>query len=163
MVGIGRWPESADADAARHLTHETLDRTDTVTPYYHGKAHVKPRGLVPVVLVAVIVSSADTLHGECVGFPLEQYVKYADLVFVGTLTHVEPARGSKGFVTFDVSRVWKGAVPRRMVLYQARWNIDSVEFSAETVGTSDLPKDARGFARRLGPGREPKPGPQSAR
>ena len=107
---------------------------------------MKRRCLVPVVLVAALVSSAETLHGECVGFRLDHYVRYADLVFAGTVTNIEPAGGSKALVTLDVSRVWKGAVRSRMVLYQARWNIDSVEFSAETVGRQYLV-----FAVRLNP------------
>jgi hypothetical protein len=99
---------------------------------------VKRRWLVLVGFVAVIVSSATTLHAECVGFSLKHYLRYADVVFVGTVTEREPAGGSKAIVHLDVSRVWKGAVPGRMVLYQARWGIDSVEFSAETVGMQYL-------------------------
>ena len=99
---------------------------------------MKRRWLVPVVFVAVIVSSATTLQGECVGFLLEHYIRYSDLVFVGTVTKLEPAGSSKAIVHLDVSRVWKGAVPSRMVLYQARWSIDSVEFSAQTVGMQYL-------------------------
>ena len=99
---------------------------------------MKRRWLVLVGFVAVIVSSATTLHAECVGFSLKHYLRYAEVVFVGTVTELEPAGGSKAIVHFDVSRVWKGAVPSRMVLYQARWGIDSVEFSAETVGIQYL-------------------------
>ena len=95
---------------------------------------MKRRWLVLVVFVVLIGSSATTLHAECVGFLLKHHLRYADVVFAGTVTELEPAGGSKAIVHLDVSRVWKGAVPSRMVLYQARWGIDSVEFSAETVG-----------------------------
>ena len=99
---------------------------------------MKRRRLVLVVFVAVIVSSTTTLHGECVGFLLKHYIKHADVVFMGTVTELEPAGGSKAIAHLDVSRVWKGAVPSRMVLYQARWGIDSVEFSVGRSPTSGL-------------------------
>jgi hypothetical protein len=88
--------------------------------------------------VALIVSSPVTLRGECVGFLLKHYLRYADLVFLGTVTELEPAGGSKAIVHLDVSRVWKGAVPSRTALYQDRWSIDRVEFSSESVGRQYL-------------------------
>src|SRR5262245_50827784 len=65
---------------------------------------VKRRSLVLFVFVALIMSASVSLRGECVGFPLKHYIRYADQVFQGTVTELEPAGRSKAIVHLDVTR-----------------------------------------------------------
>jgi hypothetical protein len=51
-------------------------------------------------------------------------------VFSGTVSEIEEGAGAVGHVvTFDVQRVWKGSVTKRVSLYQLNTS-DAIEFSA---------------------------------
>jgi hypothetical protein len=90
------------------------------------------------------VTFGRTVDAECVGFPLEHYVKYADVIFLGVVKDIREVDASKHIVTFEVSRVWKGPVRRTAVLYQAPWvAFDSYEFPRRAVGTQYLVFAAR--------------------
>jgi hypothetical protein len=104
----------------------------------------------PVILCCVLtVTFERTVSAECVGFSLEHYVKYADVIFSGVVKDIREVDASRQIVTLEVSRVWKGPVRRTAVLYQAPWvAFDSYEFPQRAVGTQYLVFAARLTARQ---------------
>jgi len=101
--------------------------------------------VVKLALGAILlVVPPSQLRAECVGFPLKHYLKSADLVFSGRIQGLEQRDSIRTIVTFDVDRVWKGEVGRRLVLHQAVENIDSFRFVQGAIGAKYLV-----FATRL--------------
>jgi hypothetical protein len=98
-------------------------------------------------LVGVMVTAWTTMaEAECVPLRTDGNLKYADVVFLGTVRHVA-VDGMKQVVTLDVSRVWKGEVRRSIVFYQAPWaSFDSFSFPAVWTGTGT---QILVFAKRL--------------
>ena len=103
------------------------------------------RGHIILILVCMVLASSVRMVGaECVGFPVEHYLKNADIVFLGTVSAMR-VDGSTQIISFDASRVWKGTVRPGVVLYQARWvAFDSYTFPNGAIGTQYLV-----FATRL--------------
>ena len=92
----------------------------------------------------LLIAPASRVDAECVGFPLKHYVKYADLVFSGTIDELEPLDSTRTIVTFEVDRVWKGNVRRQTVLHHALEGIDSFRLIGASTGSKYLV-----FATRL--------------
>jgi hypothetical protein len=80
--------------------------------------------ILSTMLVASLLS-VPAAHGECVRIPLQQVVTRQDvqIVFKGTAVSITPItpddpQQTSGFkVTFDVERIWKGSVGKRVELY----------------------------------------------
>jgi hypothetical protein len=78
--------------------------------------------MVSVALLSSMVA-AQTASGECVKVGVRDFLgQHADRIFLkGTTLSVtpigDPARTSGFKVTFDVERVWKGSVSKRVELY----------------------------------------------
>jgi hypothetical protein len=108
------------------------------------------RWLCSAILGCVLtVTFGRTVNAECVGFSLDHYVKYADVIFFGVVKDIREVDASKQIVTLEVSRVWKGPVRRTAVLYQAPWvAFDSYEFPRRSVGIQYLVFAARLTARQ---------------
>jgi hypothetical protein len=75
-----------------------------------------------VIATIVLVASIWTLalpRGECVALSARSVMKpgLAALVFSGTVVDVARSSEVGYWATFDVDRVWKGAVSKRMDLY----------------------------------------------
>ena len=94
--------------------------------------------------ILLLIAPAAGVDAECVGFPLTHYVKYADLVFSGTIDELEQLDSTRTIVTFEVDRVWKGNVGRQIVLHQALEGIDSFRLIGASTGSKYLV-----FANRL--------------
>jgi hypothetical protein len=104
------------------------------------------RGRISAILVCITgASSAGVVDAECIGFPVEHYLKYADIVFLGTVRNVTALDRSKQIVSVDASRVWKGAVRPSVVLYQAPW----VAFDSYAFPNDAIDKQYLVFATRL--------------
>ena len=75
-------------------------------------------GLVQLSMVLLLSGSVGgTANAECVGMPVESYIKHSDLVFRGVVTEAQ-RHESHIVMTFQVSRVWKGKMGRSIVLHQ---------------------------------------------
>jgi hypothetical protein len=63
-----------------------------------------------------------TLHAECALITAEAVMSHREyeLVFGGRVVDIQDFGPSGARVTFDVQRVWKGAVPSRIDLYYGR-------------------------------------------
>ena len=94
--------------------------------------------------ILLLIASASRVGAECVGFPLKHYVKYADVVFSGTIEELEQPDATRTIVTFEVDRVWKGHVGRQIVLHHALEQIDSFRLIGASTGSMYLV-----FATRL--------------
>jgi len=122
-------------------------------------------------------------RSECPLISVSEGMAYATTVaaFSGTVNKVEEVNGRGHMVTFDVQRVWKGTVTKRVSLYQSN-SSESIQFlqgvqyvilafrpteaGREQIGTppnvlaimtcaSRLLEEAegRGYLREIGPGR----------
>lgn len=70
-----------------------------------------------LIVATFSVWSVERVAGECIVIAPATLKKSSQSVFAGRL---EDQRATDGAVelTFEVSRVWKGAVPQRVILYQ---------------------------------------------
>jgi hypothetical protein len=100
---------------------------------------------VAVLALVSLTTSASTAAGECVGFRLDHYKKHADLIFSGAIRELRDLDWRRTLVTFEVDRVWKGNVGKRVVLHQVL-SIDSFRFVGTPPG-----KEYLVFASRLEP------------
>ena len=88
-----------------------------------------------LAICLLVAFGAANARAECVGFPLDHYRKYADVVFRGVMTDIQRLDESRAVVTFTVSRVWKGNVGRRFVLHQGhQLGPDRYSWPAEAAG-----------------------------
>jgi hypothetical protein len=66
------------------------------------------RWLCSAILGCVLtVTFGRIVNAECVGFSLDHYVKYADVMFFGVVKDIREVDASKQIVTLEVSRVWE--------------------------------------------------------
>jgi len=100
---------------------------------------------VAVLALVSLTTSASTAAAECVGFRLDHYKKHADLIFSGAIRELRDLDWRRTLVTFEVDRVWKGNVGKRVVLHQVL-SIDSFRFVGTPPG-----KEYLVFASRLEP------------
>jgi hypothetical protein len=89
--------------------------------------------LVGLTMVALISNlSPAVLSAECPLVPVSQAMALPTTVavFSGTVSDIEESAGAAAYVvTFDVERVWKGTVTKRVSLYQ-RNTTEAIAFSA---------------------------------
>jgi len=98
-----------------------------------------------IVVCASLALAVASPRAECISLGLKSDRKYADLVFRGVITDLQHPDKRRSIVTFEVSRVWKGPVRKRMVLYQPEEDyLERYSWQTSTVGTEYLV-----FARRL--------------
>ena len=89
--------------------------------------------LVHIVMVSCISGLSPTVvSAECPLMTVSQGMALPTTVavFSGTVTDIEESAGARGHVvTFDVQRVWKGTVAKRVSAYQLN-TTDAIPFSA---------------------------------
>jgi hypothetical protein len=73
------------------------------------------------------------LNAVCVEPPFAQSLADPDIamIFHGTVREVQKTPVGE-IVTFDVVRVWKGQVPRRITVYNYRYGVESLSFKRGT-------------------------------
>src|SRR5262249_18999994 len=122
---------------------------------------VKAATLSFVVLFASLLTAL-VAHAECIMLPLEQVVSGRDIsvIFKGTVLSVtelgDPDRTVGFRVAFDVQRIWKGSVAKRVEVYDDL-NAENPHFE---VGHSSLvfartlanPETRRRLGALAGPG-----------
>ena len=95
--------------------------------------------------VACVVCSLELVGGaECVGFRVDHYKQYAEVVFSGTVRKMKQLDSARTVLTFDVAEVWKGEVGNSFVIHQLIESIDSFRFPIDALGEKHVV-----FATRL--------------
>ena len=118
---------------------------------------VRRRAIVHLALVALVCALTPAAAGaECAPVAMSQAMAAPTTVavFSGTVSEIEESAGALAHVvTFDVQRVWKGNVAKRMSVSQVN-TTDAIEFSAGVpylIAAYRLPpeqREASGAIRR---------------
>lgn len=101
------------------------------------------RVVIGVLSVTLCVA---TVHADCLMLTAKYVMSSPDidLVFAGRVVRQVWVGAGVSRVTFDVDRVWKGAVPTRLDLYVSDFHVESPRFTTgdEYVALAGPLKDA---------------------